>query len=312
MKKNNYDIAIIGGGPAGMSAALYAARGGLKTVVLEKGMKGGPYSVTDEIENYPGFPDGMKTEELMDRFTAQAERFGSETRTFSVVASIRDEGEAKIVVFDDDETISVSSIIIATGSAPSALGAVGEKDFTGRGVSYCATCDGPLFKDKDILVIGGGNAAVEEALFLTRFAASVTIVHRREKLRADYVLVKRADANQKIRFKWNSALKEVRGDMLVNEAVLQDVVTGAEETVPTEGIFIFVGASPVTGFLPNEIKKDTRGFVLTGADLMTEIAGIYAAGDCRSGSMKQIVWAAAEGALAAVNAGKYVETLGKE
>jgi thioredoxin reductase (NADPH) len=312
MKDCDFDIAIIGGGPAGMTAALYAARDGSKTVVLEKGMKGGPYSITDEIENFPGFPDGVKTEELMDRFRNQAERFGCEVRAFTTVASIRDNGHTKTVVLDDETEISARVIIIATGASPARIGVPGEVEYTGRGVSYCATCDGPLFKGKDILVIGGGNAAVEEALFLTRFVDSVTIVHRRDKLRADDVLVKRAEAEPKISFRWNSVLTEVRGDMLVHEAVLTDVISGETEAVPIGGVFIFVGAIPVTDFLPAGIEREKRGFILTNEDLLTAIPGIYAAGDCRNGSLKQIVGAAAEGALAAIMAEKYIETLGKE
>lgn len=312
MTKLDFDVAIIGGGPAGMTAALYAARDGMAVVVFEKGMKGGPYSITDEIENFPGFPEGVKTEELMDRFREQAERFGAVVRPFSVVSAIKDNRSGKTIVLDDDEMITAYSVIVATGASPARIGVPGENEYTGRGVSYCATCDGPLFKDKDILVIGGGNAAVEEAIFLTRFVKSVTIVHRRDKLRADDVLVKRAEANPNIKYRWNSVLTEVRGDMLVNGAVLKDVVSGNTELVATDGVFIFVGAVPVTGFLPDTVKREKRGFILTDENLLTTVPGIYAAGDCRNGSLKQIVGAAAEGALAAIIVEKYVETLGEE
>lgn len=309
MTNYDYDVAIIGGGPAGMAAGLYASRGGLKTVVLEKGMKGGPYFITDEIENYPGFPEGIKTEELMDRFQAQAERFGVEVRNFSPVATLRDDDVVKTVVLDDGAEVRARTVIIASGSSPALLGAKGEKEFSGRGVSYCAICDGPLFRDKKVLVIGGGNAAVEEAIFLTKFCSSVTVVYRRDKLRADDVLVKRAQANPKIAWRWNSVLDEVCGDMLVTEAVLRDTQTGATEVVPTDGIFIFVGISPETGFLSDTVDRDRAGFVIARDDLQTSLPGVYAAGNCRANSLKQIIWAAAEGARAAVLAEKYIKTL---
>ncbi len=309
MPNKDYDVVIIGGGPAGMAAGLYASRGGLKTIILEKGLKGGPYSITDEIENYPGFPKGIKTEELMDRFHAQATRFGATVKNFSPVTTIKLSDKAKTVVLDDGEEVRARTVIIASGTSPAVLGAKGEKEFTGRGVSYCATCDGPLFRDKKVLVIGGGNAAVEEAIFLTKFCSSVTIVHRRDKLRADDVLVKRAQANDKIKWRWNSVLDEVRGDMLVREAVLRDTQTGATETVSTDGIFIFVGTSPETGFLADVVERDKNGFVTACDDLQTSVPGIYAAGNCRANSLKQIIWAAAEGARAAVLAEKYIETL---
>lgn len=312
MKQYDCDVAIIGGGPAGMAAALYASRGGLKTIVLEKGLKGGPYSITEEIENYPGFPEGIKTEELMDRFHAQAVRFGAEVRTFAPVATMRIDGNARIIVIDDGEELRARSVIIASGSSPAFLGAKGEKEYSGRGVSYCATCDGPLFKDKDVLVIGGGNAAVEEAIFLTKFCRTVTIVHRRDDLRADAVLVDRAKANPRITIRWNSVLNEVRGDMLVKEAVLQDTVTGETETVPTEGIFIFVGMTPETHWLADVVDRDEKGFVAACDDLQTTVPGVFAAGNCRANSLKQIIWAAAEGARAAVLSEKYIETLGEE
>jgi thioredoxin reductase (NADPH) len=307
LRENEYDAVIIGGGPAGATAGLYASRSGMKTVVLEKGMKGGPYSVTEEIENYPGFPEGIKSEELMDRFQAQAERFGVDFKTFTQVAEMVKEGDLWRIKSEDDEEVTGKTVIIATGSVPSPLKAKGEKEFTGRGVSYCATCDGPLFKDKKVLVIGGGNAAVEEAIFLTKFCSSVTIVHRRGELRADAVIVKRAEKNPKISFRLNSVLIEVRGETLVKEAILKDTETGKEETVSIDGVFIFVGANPVTEFLPPEIKLDERGFIETGADLMSSVAGVFAAGNCRAGSLKQIVWAAGEGAMAAVSCERYLE-----
>ncbi len=290
-----------------MAAGLYASRGGLKAVLLEKGLKGGPYSITDEIENYPGFPEGIATERLMDNFQQQAERFGLKFRSFCPVSEIKSTSGAITLTIEDEDKIEARAVIIATGASPSKLGIPGEKEFTGRGVSYCATCDGPLFKDKKVLVVGGGNAAVEEAIFLTKFCSEVTIVHRRDKLRADKVLQERAFANPKIKFLWNSTVQEIRGDLLVSWVMARDTVTGIDQVVNTDGVFIFVGTSPVTEFLPASVKRDKRGFVLTDENLMTSEDGVFAAGDCRADSLKQIIWASAEGAKAAVMIEKYLE-----
>lgn len=312
MAAPDYDVIIIGGGPAGMTAGLYAARGGLKVLLLEKGMKGGPYSITDRIENFPGFPDGIATEELMDRFSRQAAAFGAEMRTFTTVELLKTAGQVLSVTPEDDKPVTSQAVIIATGASPSKLGVTGEAEFSGRGVSYCATCDGPLFKDKKVLVVGGGNAAIEEAIFLTRFCSEVVVVHRRDELRADKIYQDRARANDKISFMWNSVIKEIKGDVLVSEAVIRDTVTGAETSVKTDGVFIFVGTSPVTGFLPEEIKRDKVGFVITGDDLQTSLTGVFAAGDCRANGFKQIIWAAAEGAKAAHAVEKYIVETGRK
>ncbi|MFA5867047.1 MAG: thioredoxin-disulfide reductase [Actinomycetota bacterium] len=307
MSDLKFDVAIIGGGPAGMAAGLYASRGGLKAVLLEKGLKGGPYSITDEIENYPGFPEGIATEKLMDNFQQQAERFGLTFKSFCPVSEVKSAGSGKILTTDDGEKIEAKAVIIATGAAPSKLGVPGEKEFAGRGVSYCATCDGPLFKDKKVLIVGGGNAAVEEAIFLTKFCSEVTIVHRRDQLRADKVLQERAQANPKIKFLWHSTLQEIHGDVLVSWVMVRDVVTDVDQVVNTDGVFIFVGTSPVTEFLPAAVKRDERGFVVTDDSLMTSEDGVFAAGDCRANGLKQIIWAAAEGAKAAIMTERYLE-----
>jgi thioredoxin reductase (NADPH) len=309
---SKHDVAIIGGGPAGMAAGLYASRGGLSTVLVEKGLKGGPFSITDFIENYPGFPEGIETEKLMDSFQKQAERFGAEFRSFSPVNEIRTTDLLKIIVTDDGEKIGARAVIVATGATPSKLGVPGEKEFTGRGVSYCATCDGPLFKDKKVVVIGGGNAAVEEAIFLAKFCSEVVVVHRRDKLRADKVLQDRAFANPKISFLWSSVIQEIRGDVLVSWVIARDVNTGIDEVVKTDGVFIFVGNSPVTDWLPAVVKRDDHGFIITDNNMMTSLEGVFAAGDCRAGSLKQIIWAAAEGTKAAVMTEKFLEQNGRK
>jgi thioredoxin reductase (NADPH) len=304
---SKFDVAIVGGGPAGLAAGLYASRGGLSAVLLEKGLKGGPFSITDEIENYPGFPEGVATEKLMDNFQKQAERFGLEFRSFCPVEEIKTVGGTKTVVTEDGDRIEARVVIIATGASPSKLNIPGEKEFTGRGVSYCATCDGPLFKDKKVVVVGGGNAAVEEAIFLTKFCSEVTVVHRRDKLRADKVLQDRAMANPKLKFIWNTVVQEIRGDLLVSWVIARDVATGVDEVVKTDGVFIFVGTAPVTGWLPATVKLDERGFIVTDDSLMTSEEGVFAAGDCRANGLKQIIWAAAEGAKAAIMTEKYLE-----
>lgn len=307
MSDSKFDVAIIGGGPAGMAAGLYASRGGLSAILLEKGLKGGPYSITDEIENYPGFPEGVATEKLMDNFQQQAERFGLEFRSFSPVAEIISTGASKNLIMDDGDKLEARAVIIATGANPSKLGIPGEKEFTGRGVSYCATCDGPLFKDKKVVVVGGGNAAVEEAIFLAKFCSEIIIVHRRDKLRADKVLQDRAFANPKIKFLWSSTIQEIHGDLLVSWVIARDVKTEVDQVVKTDGVFVFVGTSPVTDFLPAAVKRDKRGFVVTDDGLMTSEDGVFAAGDCRANGLKQIIWAAAEGAKAAIMTEKYLE-----
>lgn len=313
MMKADYDLLVIGGGPAGLAAGLYASRGGLKTLLIEKMGAGGPIGITETIENYPGFPDGISSHELMDRMAAQAAKFGLVTKTFCCGMGLSVEDNVKRVQVDTEEPneYTAKAVIVAAGGHPSRLGVKGEKEFTGKGISYCATCDGPLFKDKRILVVGGGNAALEEALFLSRFASELMVSHRRDELRADKVLQDRAFAEPKIKFLWNTELREIRGEMVVKEVVLENNKTGATEVVPAEGVFIYVGNEPNSEFVRGLLKLDERGYILTDENMQTSVEGIFAAGDVRKGRLRQIVIAAAEGALAAVTAEKYVASLGK-
>lgn len=306
---DDYDLIIVGGGPAGLTAGLYASRGGLKTILLEKNMTGGPVMITEDIENYPGFPDGVKSHELMERMTKQAERFGLEMKVMCDVKGIVTEGNTKILTVDEDGKdvlTRTAAVIIATGTHPKMLGAPGEKEFAGKGVSYCATCDGPLFKGKKVLVIGGGNAAIEESLHIANFASQVVIVHRRDELRADKVIQDRVFQNPKIEVMWSHELEQIKGDVLVSEAVLKDVKTGDLKAVAADGVFIYIGTEPNTGFARGALELDERGFIKTNERLATSVDGIFAAGDCRANHLKQLVIAAGEGALAAVEAEKYL------
>jgi thioredoxin reductase (NADPH) len=304
-----YDLIIIGGGPAGLTAGLYASRGGLKTVLLEKNFTGGPVMITEDIENFPGFPGGVKSQELIERMTEQAKSFGLELKVMCDVKKLKVEGKEKTIIADDDgkdKEMKAQSVILATGTHPKTLGVPGEKEFGGKGVSYCATCDGPLFRDKKVLVIGGGNAAVEESLHIANFASGVVIVHRRDELRADKIIQDRVLANPKIDVMWSHELLEIKGDMLVSEAVVRDIKTGEAKDVPTDGVFIYVGTEPNTGFVRDMVELDDRGFIKTDERLNTSAQGVFAAGDCRANRLKQLVIAAGEGALAAVQAEKYL------
>lgn len=305
------DLLIVGGGPAGLSAAIYAARGGADTYIVEKQMTGGPVLITEEIENYPGFPDGVKSQELMANMTAQAERFGAEFKKMCEATKLNISDDKKSLEVSDDgeeKRFIAKSIIIATGSRPRLLGAPGEKELSGRGVSYCATCDGPLFRDKTVVVVGGGDAAVEEALHITNFATKVIIVHRRDELRAAKILQERAYTNEKIDFVWDSVVTEIIGESLVKAVKVENVKTGSVEELRTDGVFIYVGTEPNTGFVTDVLDIDNRSFILTDDTLKTSVDGIYAAGDCRSSRLKQIVVAAGEGALAAVMGQKYISS----
>jgi thioredoxin reductase (NADPH) len=308
--KTDYDLIIIGGGPAGLTAGMYASRGGLNTLLIEKNGEGGPLSITEWIENYPGFPEGVGSHELMERMRKQAERFGLKIEVFCCVTALKSENGVKKVVVDTDEgakELSSKAIIITTGSSPRRLEIPGEKEFTGKGVSYCATCDGPLFKDKKLLVVGGGNAAIEEALDLTKFASKVTIVHRRDKLRADKILQDRAFASKKIAFLFNSELEEIQGTKMVERVVILNNKTGERQIVEADGVFVYVGNTPNTDFARGVLQVDENGYIITNENLQTSVEGIFAAGDVRKSRLRQIATAVGDGALAAVMAERYLE-----
>jgi thioredoxin reductase (NADPH) len=291
-----WDIAVIGGGPAGLACAIYAGRARLRILIIEKMITGGRMTTNPVIENYPGFPDGIEGTKLAEQMTRQAERFGAQTE-FAEVNGIGISARPFRIHTASGDRLA-RAVLIATGSSPRHLGVPGEKELFGRGVSYCATCDGPLYLGKRVVVVGGGNTAVEEALFLTNFASHVTIVHRRDQLRADRILQERAFANEKVAFLWSHVVTRVVGEAKVAGVRARSVVSGEEMELPAEGVFIAVGNVPQTGFLPAEIELDEAGFIVTDQDLQTSVPGIFAAGDVRAGAFRQMTFAVGDGTLA--------------
>lgn len=299
-----YDVAIIGGGPAGLTSGLYAAWARLSTVIIEKGATGGQAATTDRVENYPGFPEGIDGPELALKMEEQAQKFGAEI-LLSEVEGLELGDEIKVVKTSEGQ-VRARTIIIATGANARKLGVKGEDRLRGRGVSYCATCDGAFFRGQDVAVIGGGDSAVEEALFLTRYANRVTIIHRRDRLRAAGVLQERAFSNPKISFLWDSVVEEIAGAQSVEELIVKNVKTGARSEVPVRGVFVFVGLTPATAFLPNSIRLTEEGYVVTDETLETSVPGIFAAGDVRHKMLRQVSTAVGDGALAAMMAERYL------
>jgi len=301
------DVVIIGAGPAGLSAGIYAARARLSTVIVEKMYPGGQAAITDRIENYPGFNEGIGGSELTDSMKAQAEKFGAEILNGDVEKIHRDGG--KFTVHLKGETLEAKTVILAMGAESRKTGVKGEKEYTGRGVSYCATCDGAFYTGKPIMMVGGGDTAIEEALYLTRFAESVTVVHRRDQLRATRILQERAFGNEKIKFVWDSVLDEIKGRDAVEEVIVRNVKTGEKSSVFVNGVFVAIGLIPNTSFVKDLVKLNEQGYIITGEDMGTGVPGLYAAGDVRQKSLRQVVTAVADGAVAAVEAGKYLESL---
>ncbi len=305
--KLTYDLIIIGAGPAGLTAGLYAARSRLNVLLVESKAPGGQLVNIDLLENYPGFPEGVSGMDLVQRLQDQAEKFGLEVAIEEVV-SLRVDGEVKTIETSRRE-LKAKSVIVASGSVPRRLGVPGEDRFVGRGVSYCATCDGALYRDREVLVVGGGDSALTEALFLTRFARKVKIVHRRDKLRAVGVLQDRARANDRIEFRLESVVEEIRGEEQVKAVILRHVGTGKRTEENTDGIFIYIGANPATGFLPPEVQCEEDGYVVTGTNLETSVEGIFAAGDVRVTPLRQVATAVGDGAVAAMAAEEYLANL---
>ncbi len=300
-----YDVAIIGGGPAGLAAGIYAARAKLKSLLIERGMTGGLAATTEFIENYPGFDEGIGGPELMSRMEAQARRFGLEILNVHVEAVQRE--SVHFIVKTEDAEIRARTVIVATGAQPQRLNVKGEETFHGRGVSYCATCDGAFFKDKQVAVVGGGDAAVEEAMFLTKFATRVFIIHRRGELRATKIVQERARQNPRVEFIWHSVVDEIMGKETVTGVRIKDVRTGQTSELPIDGVFIYIGYSPNSSIVKDLVKLDERGYILTDANMQTSCPGLFAAGDVRQKSLRQVVTAVADGAIAAVSAEKYLE-----
>jgi thioredoxin reductase (NADPH) len=306
----DYDVIIIGGGPAGYTAGIYAARAGLKTLLMEGAATVSQITITDLIENYPGIPDGINGFDLMQLFKNQALKFGLEIMTKDVTA-LKKPGVEDIVweITAGDKTLRSLSVIAATGAQWRKLGVPGEEEFAGRGVSYCATCDGPFYRDKDVVVIGGGDTAIQEALFLTHFARKVTVVHRRDRLRAADILQKRAAAQKKIEFVWKANLAQIVGKELVSAVKLKDVESGKISELPADGVFVFVGRIPQTEIFRDALKLDNVGYILTDDNMHTSAAGIFAAGDCRAKQFRQVITAAGDGANAIYSAELYIAAL---
>ncbi len=305
---NQIDIAIIGAGPAGLTAGLYASRARARTVVFERGIPGGQIVTTDWVENYPGFPKGISGQELGDLMLEQAEEFGAEVKPFTDVNSIRSEGLDFVLTTEDEDEYLAKAVILATGALPKKLGVPGEAEYTGRGVSWCATCDGALYRDKTVCVIGGGDAAVEEALFLTKFAAKVYLAHRRDELRATKCIQERCFDNERIEMAWSRVLAEVEGDGSKVTAVRLASTKGDDDLVlPLDGVFIFVGVDPVNTLVADLVELDENGYIQIDHDGRTSWPGVYAAGDVTDSDLKQVVTAAAKGASAAFEALRYVD-----
>lgn len=301
------DLVIVGGGPAGLSASIYAGRARLATTLLEGAFLGGQLLTATEIWNFPVFPDGIRGEEFIARLEKQARKYGVEVAALEA-RSVSKEGDV-FTVEADGGGVRGRAIIISTGAAVKKLGVKGEEELAGRGVSYCATCDGALFSGRDVVMMGGGDTAVAEALFLARFARTVTVVHRRDRLRATKFLQEKAFADEKIVFAWNSVIDEIAGADAVEGVVLMDTRTGERRSLPAAGVFIAVGRIPSSGFVRGFLDLDEAGYIVTNMRMETSVPGAYAAGDVRSGSWTQVATAVGDGVAAALSAREYLESL---
>ncbi len=306
VKTKIYEVIIIGGGPGGLTAGLYTSRARLNTLLIENALFGGQMTTTELIENYPGFPQGVTGDELSRLMEDQAKKFGMETATQEVV-TVSLEGDMKVVQ-THESTYRCEALIIGTGTEYRRLGVPGEKELAGKGVSYCATCDGAFFKDSQVVVVGGGDSALTEAIFLTKFAKELTIIHRRDALRGTKIYQERALANPKIKFLWNSIVQEIKGDSVVRSVTVKNVKTGEIKELETDGVFLFVGLSPRTQFLKGTVQMDEGGYIVTNEDCETSAKGIFAVGDCRKKLLRQIATAVGDGATAAFAAEKYLES----
>lgn len=304
-----YDLICIGGGPASLTAALYAAREGLDVLVIEKSGLGGQAGVTERLDNFPGFPDGIGGGEFADRLTTQARRFGVELLQAQEVTGLREEEESKYVSTADGHEYGARAVLIATGSTYKRLGVSGEDDLIGAGVHFCATCDGPFYKGEHVAVIGGGNSAGEESLFLTRFADKVTLLVRGPQMTASQIVIDKVNANDQIQVRYNTEVTQLHGEAKLSGLTVRDRLSGATEVIHPKGAFVFIGLSPNSGWLPPQIQRDAYGFIVTKANLETSMAGVFAAGDVRLGSTKQAASAAGEGATAALMVREYLKTI---
>ena len=307
MQTLNFDVVILGGGPAGFSAALYAARGAASTAIVDISMLGGQPSNYLELENYPGFSK-IGGFELMEKFEEHADTFGVQKFPMQEIESVDLVSSPKVIKTKEAEFIA-KSVIIATGAKPMQLGVPGENEFIGRGVSYCAVCDAAFYKDKIVAVVGGGNSAVEEAMYLTKFASKVYLIHRRDELRADKIVQERAFKNDKLEFVFDSVVLKVEGDDLVKSIHLKNVKTNEESDLAVDGIFPYIGITPNVDYIHGQLEQDKSGFIITDNTMKTSIEGVYAIGDVRNTPLRQVITAASDGAIGAVYAVKYVESL---
>lgn len=301
-----YDIVIVGGGPAGLTAGLYTSRARLKSLLIEKGLVGGLVTTTEWVENYPGFEEGILGAELAQKMEKQAVRFGLEVNQGDV-SKISFHDNVKKIVLSDNQEIEARALILATGAHPRNLKVDGEDTFRGRGVSYCATCDGAFFKGENIAVVGGGDSAVQEAIFLTKFAETVYVIHRRDALRAEKILQERAFSNKKIRFIWDSVVERIEGNDGVKALKIKNVKTEAMSTLDVQGVFIYIGYNPNTEFMAGLANLDQDNYIITDDNMATSAPGVFAAGDVRAKPLKQIATAVGDGATAAMAAEKYIE-----
>jgi thioredoxin reductase (NADPH) len=304
-QQNLVKMLILGSGPAGLSAALYAARANLEPVVLTGMDLGGQVSLTNTIENYPGFPEGVGGQELVDLFQKQAEKFGARIEYDTATEVNLNERPFRVKTYNVEYL--AETLVIATGAQPTHLNVPGEKEFTGRGVSYCATCDGWFFKEKDVIVVGGGDSALEESLFLTRYARSITVVHRRDALRAGVILQHRAFTHPKIKFIWDSMITEIIGDETVRQLKIKNVKTGETSELAADGVFIFIGHIPNTQIFADTLDLDELGYIKTDHRRMTNVPGVYVAGEAGDPDFRQVVTSAGMGAAAAMQAIRFLE-----
>lgn len=307
MAEKNYDIVIVGGGPGGLTAGMYGARAKMKTILLEKYLPGGQIANTEEVEDYPGF-ELISGAELALKMTDHAKKFGLEIVS-DEVKEVYCEGNDRIAVAASGDIYRARAVIVSTGGSPTLLKVPGEKEFTGKGVSYCAICDGNFFKGQVIAVVGGGDAAVEEGMFLTKFGSKVILIHRRDQLRAQKVIQERAFKNEKMEFIWDTVVESINGDSKVRNLSLKNVKTGMKSTLEVGAIFIFVGFHPNSNIFRDEIKKDSSGYIITDDKMETSIKGIYACGDVRHQLVRQITNAVGDGTTAALAAEKYIESM---
>jgi thioredoxin reductase (NADPH) len=303
----SFDVIIVGAGPAGLSAAIYAARARLKTLVLDESVPGGQMKTTHKVSNYPGFPEDVKGADLAKAFSTQAERFGAKIRRAVEITAHDLTGSLKTFELDEEEHVAAPAVIIATGAKPRELGVPGESKYRGRGISYCATCDGAYFDGKEIHVIGGGNSAVEESLFLTQFAKKVTIIHQFDHFQAEPMTAAEALENPKIEVIWDSEPRAFLGENQLDKLRIENVKTKEVRELATDGVFVFVGYVPRTDLVKGVVKMNQWGYVETGEDMSTDVPGVYVAGDIRSKRFRQITTAVADGTIAALAVQKFVK-----